>query len=620
MKLKTVIMSAVMAMVSVSTIAQTEPSGWQKGKSHETLMNEKNAVLGKIKEALNENGFSNIESVNILSYVKKTGMIEFEVMAKASENSIHQIEIPKGVALQKVLLNGKENFLSTYQKDVFLTVLKAGDNKLLFTGVFNDKSLFLPESFGDVRSDAKSLALNKVPGGTMVEYVGNDIREESKENAGKQEEKAILINDKPAIFVNRELVLGKEWTLNTNVSRLNNNPRAIKNDVEFELPLLNGESLIQEKLFPINNGVATLDLSTPTSWSSKMQELSNVSFKPIADNVYQVITIKEVGNWTFKADGSAANPNRVKSQVSESKKTFFLMPNDTLSLTLENPVLKEGSSNIINAIHVNSVLEKNTVSRQWNLRVDSTIGGELIINRDTDTSKIKSMFVNDKKIYFKDSDKEIKIVLQIGKNNVVIDTLKDGVSTVEKTPVWKFNMPAFNYEASMPTPDVHNRWVIFLTGNDIYSPNVLTLGYLATILIIVYLLKKWKMGMAPIQYALLFIGFLISSWFLLLIFVVSYIMFALKSSKKEYDMTYNISLAVMVLLLFWTIVVAFNAGPVLYTSGISAYNLTWIADTYKNTYATMISVPSYVYNGFILIWSLVVASFLVNVVKNYKKS
>lgn len=619
MKLKTVIMSAVMAMVSVSTIAQTEPSGWQKGKSHETLMNEKNAVLGKIKEALNESGFSNVESVNIISYVKKTGIIEFEVTANSSENSIHQIDIPKGIILQKVLLNGKENFLSTYQKDVFLTALKAGENKLLFIGVFNDKSLFLTESFGDVRSQVKSLTLNKIPGGTMVEYVGNDVREDTNENSGKQEEKSILINDKPAIFVNRELILGKEWTLNTSVNRLNNNPRAIKNDVEFELPLLNGESLIQEKLFPINNGIATLDLSTPTSWSSKMQELSNVSFKPIAENVYQVITIKEVGNWTFKADGSAANPNRVRNQVSENKKTFFLMPNDTLSLTLENPILKEGSSNIINSVYVNSSLEKNTVSRQWNLRVDSTIGGELIINRDDDTSKIKSILVNDKKIYFKENDKEIKIVLQIGKNNILIETLKDGVSIVERTPVWKFNMPTFNYQASMPTPDVHNRWVVFLTGNDVYSPNVLTLGYLATILIIVFLLKKWKLGMAPIQYALLFIGFLISSWFLLLIFVVSYVMFALKSSKKEYDMVYNVSLAVMVLLLFWTIVVAFNAGPVLYTSGISAYNLTWIADTYKNTYATIISVPSYVYNGFILIWSLVVASFLVNVVKNYKK-
>lgn len=301
------------------------------------------------------------------------------------------------------------------------------------------------------------------------------------------------------------------------------------------------------------------------------------------------------------------------------------MPEDDLKLSFDTPELNKGYDTIINKALFDVSLKQN-FEITARLTVNSSVAGLLEIDRNEDTSKIKSILVNNNKMFFNENDKNIHIVLNQGENHIKIKTEKPNIKVKEVVPSWTYNVPVYNYLVDSKK-GLESRWVFWLSGENIQSPSVILIPYLILILALNILIVKFKLVTKPSEFMLLSIGFLSVNIFWLILFFILYKTYLNELNVEDKELEQNKHFMKSKVGMLGLLIIIFLLGVMINGFLINVPNFIigqheraiWFADTYNNSQAIIYSFPEYIFKGFIIIWSLIVASFVVNVVKDFIK-
>lgn len=614
--LKLIALSALLTFTSIS-YADID---FTRNKNQDEIIKEKDYVHKKLKQYITCQGCVGIDKLSINSVDAKNSILKLTFDVTSSKNTLLNFNIPRNLTVVKAFLNNSENKFLSYSKfeNMYTTIVPKGKSVLELNVILNGQSILLEDNFAYSALDiGKEFKTSKTDRGIVIEYVNSSSSNDMAENSNVENKNGtFVLNETPATFVQRELYLGKDWKMNTKLEIVNKKPSFINNEKSFELPLLPSEQIVTKTNFLVKDNVAKVDLSKSVEWTSNINPMNFIEFKPMKD-VYQVIVINEGGNWSFDAEGSGAEPQNITNL--NGKKVFFLMPEDDLKLIFSTPELNKGYETVINKalfkVSLNQTFDVNA-----SFKVNSSVGGVLEINRNDDTSKIKSILVNNNKMFFNENDKNIKVVLNQGENNIEIKTSKSNINVKETVPSWTYNVPVYNYLVDSKS-GMENRWVFWLSGENIQSPSVILVPYLILILALNALLVKFKLVTNPSEIMLLSIGFLSVNVFWLVLFFILYVIklnyLNIKPNKEtKVPVFLNI---LMILVLLGVMIKGFLINVPNFIIGPNE-SAIWFADTYNNSKAIIYSFPEYVFKGFIIIWSLIVASFVVNVVKDFIKN
>lgn len=426
----------------------------------------------------------------------------------------------------------------------------------------------------------------------------------------------------PFVIVTRTLKLGLEWTLETQVTRV-----APKHDaIHLHIPLLPGETPLSGDGVVItgdepSQGKIAISLAADNnrlSWYSALKNQTSLSLQA-PENVpwVEVWGLDAAPVWHVDIKGIAAT----QASADNNMPIWQPWPGEGIDLHISRPQAIQGDAIAIDEIKLHHSLGQRAHTNELNL----TIRTHQAAHYDfalPDGATFNSLTIDDREQSLSPIQGILKIPLHPGEQRITLRWQSaQGIGLHSLTPALSLGRASSNQSILLTMPA--DRWPL-LVGGPAIGPSVLLWGILAVVLLIAITLGRSQLTpLKTHQWVLLSLGIATVNLYVLAFIAVWLILLTKRGQMTQMPSAFVfkwmqvglISLSIIALgALLGSISFGLLSSPDMHISGngSSAYHLRWYQDQSANQFpqAWVISLPLWCYKVAMLLWSLWLASAL----------
>ncbi|HEY6985224.1 MAG TPA: hypothetical protein VH375_04010 [Rhodanobacteraceae bacterium] len=425
----------------------------------------------------------------------------------------------------------------------------------------------------------------------------------------------------PYVEVEREIVLGLDWSISTTVRRLA--PK--EGGFTASIPLMTGEHVSSAGIKTEGGQViaAIADTEVATAWSSSLDKSDTLKLMaPALTDRAEIWRVTASPIWHLESSGVPVSADPSVDQTDYRRFEFHPLPGETLTLRVDRPKAAEGSTRAIDRARLALSAGQRAADAVLDLSMRTSQGGEQSIALPAD-AEVTNVTRNGQVLNLRPIDGKLSLPLIPGSQQFQIRFREpEPTGFITRMPSVALGLPAANIDLSIQLPD--DRWLL-ATGGPAEGPAVLYWSELAVVLLVAWALARTRRTSLRLwQWILLGIGFSTFSWLALLVvvawlFAIEWRARAVSPSSPAVFNLAQIGLALLTLVALLCVVAAIPQGllgwPDMHVvgSGSSANALHWFADRSTDALpgASAISVPLWVYKVAMLAWALWLAAALV---------
>ncbi len=425
----------------------------------------------------------------------------------------------------------------------------------------------------------------------------------------------------PYVQVEREIMLGLDWSVSTVVRRLA--PK--EGGFTVSIPTLAGEHVSSAGIKAEGGRVtaALADTEDTAGWGSTLDKSDTMTLTaPALGDRAEVWRVTASPIWHLESSGVPVSADPSTDQTDYRRFEFHPLPGETLTLRVGRPAAAEGSTRAIDRVHLALSAGQRAADAVLDLAMRTSQGGEQSIALPAD-AEVTNVTRNGTVLNLRPLDGKLSLPLVPGSQQFQVRFREpEPIAFVTRTPSVALGLPAANIDLSINLPA--DRWLL-ATGGPAEGPAVLYWSELAVVLLVAWALARTRRTSLRLwQWILLGIGFSTFSWIALLVvvawlFAIDWRARSVAPSSPAWFNLAQIGLAALTLVALFCVVAAIPQGllgwPDMHVagSGSSANALHWFADRSIDALpgANAISVPLWVYKVAMLAWALWLAVALV---------
>ncbi|MEW5757544.1 MAG: hypothetical protein AB1810_14710 [Pseudomonadota bacterium] len=424
----------------------------------------------------------------------------------------------------------------------------------------------------------------------------------------------------PFVIIERTLLLGIDWNVQTTVTRVSGPGDAIS----LEVPLLEGESVLSADA-KVKNGKVSVTLGAAqdsASWTSSLGKRDALTLK--APHTTQWLEHWRLSVSPIWRIGYQGIPEIMQqSPAGDWMPQWWPWPGEEVVVAVTRPEGIVGATLTIDETRMRVTPGKRTAETVLHLQLRSSQGEQ----RDLvlpEGAVLQKLLIDEVEQPIQQSQNKVPLTIAPGSHAITLIWRQDaGVTGRYTTPVLDLGLPAVNNNLTLAMPQ--DRWILFAGGPKV-GPAILFWGVLLVILLVAIALgRTTSTPLKTHHWLLLGVGFsqapvwmpaLVAAWFFLLAY-----------RGRQPETVSNSQFNAMQLLLVVTTVLA--ASFMLYAiwqgllglphmqiigNGSWDYELNWYQDRVDGALpsAWVVSVPIFVYRMLMLAWALWLAFALLN--------
>jgi hypothetical protein len=503
-------------------------------------------------------------------------------------------------------------------------LIPQGVNRVQLQGLMPSRSsiqLALPLLPKKVTSELQGWQLEGVHENGVSDAQLQLTREQTDANAPQSLEQGAL---PPLVQVERTLLLGLEWQVETRVKRLSPTESAIV----LAIPLLNGEALTSDKPH-VENGKALINMAneeTETMWTSTLAKQTEL-----------VLTAPNTHDWfeTWKVDTSAIwhlnyeGLGVVHHQNPDGAwlPTWRPWAGESVKLTLTRPQGVAGQSMTIDQVNLTVKPGQRATDTDLTMRIRSSRGGQHVINLP-DGAQVQNISINNKIQPIRADNRAVSLPLTPGTQTVALTFRQhQGLTSQFTSPTVDIGVPSVNTTLQIQLPT--DRWIWWTKGT-LMGPAVLFWGILLIIMGLAVVLGK--INLTPLKtWEWVLLGLVTAQTHIMGTLLVAGWLLALAGRQKlkvettgkwSFDFI-QIVLIVLTISALGTLFGSVEQGligkPEMYIlgNGSSDTFLKWYQDRSNAILpeVSVVSLPIWIYRVIVLVWALWLAFALLKWLK-----
>lgn len=415
----------------------------------------------------------------------------------------------------------------------------------------------------------------------------------------------------PFVLVERQMILGLNWEVETTVRRLT----PLGQSIVLSVPLLEGESVTSEAL-RVENGKASVSMGPQTggiSWRSSFNLKEEIVLRASDALDWMEVWRLDAGPiWHVEASGIP--PVRHFTEENIWLPEWQPWPAEELRLKIERPDGVQGQTVTIDRslLEVNPGLRFTEATLSLNLR--SSLGGQQSISLPAG-AELKSVFINEVEQPIRQTQERVTVPVVPGQQAIkLIWQERGGIRFFFRTPKVDVGTPNVNATLQVHLPS--DRWVLYLWGPKL-GPKVLFWSLLFIFIVVCLGLSRassvplqrvqWFLFAPVLTQAPIWLFALVPLWFLSLAWRSQ------NSPSKAWRFNALQILLILLtlgalLVLFGTIYDGLLGNPNMAIQGNDSYDyfLKWFQDRRDNLLprALIFSLPVSIYHLLLLAWAL----------------
>ena len=576
------------------------------------------AVLKQLREKLLSppECLPSCAQIQILKLKVSSSTITMEAEIHAEEPVAIPIPVPVGAwTPRKALINRKTpvDLFRTEDQKLWLNVAK-GISTVVYSGLLPSVDrVKIPLPLRAHRIVVEST-------GWLVEGVDENGRPDTQlqltriDPDKKDEESARLeLQRLPSFFrVERTLLLGLEWGVETRIVRLSN----LNDSIIAKLPLLPGEAVTSSDI-RVENGTVAVNLPPgrkSLAWRSILEQREMIQLKALKTNEWtELWRVNSSPVWHMEYSGIPVVYQQNLGGVWTPE--WRPWPGEMITLNISRPKPVKGRTLTIDDSHVQIKPGKRSTDTRLEFTLRSSQGGQHTIGLPAE-SKLLSVAIDGRKQPIRLQDGRLTLPLRPGKQAYTVNWRqpRNDEMLFHNGPVI-LNTENVNSRTTLSL--AQDRWVL-LTGGPLVGPAVLFWGLLVVIVVIAFGLGRFLstplgffqwllllvgLSQVPVEEGLIVIGWLVALSFR-------------KNPPNELSrFRFNAIQTVLAILTLAALTILFFAvsqgllglpSMQVAGNGSSAFNLNWYADRGGITLPQIwvFSAPMWIYHLLMLCWAL----------------
>ena len=426
----------------------------------------------------------------------------------------------------------------------------------------------------------------------------------------------------PFVKINRTLLLGLDWRVETTVERVSPPDAAIVLDI----PLLPGESVITEGL-EVKDGTARINMDAARSqiqWESILEPRESIRLEHPEQTMWTETWEVDVSPILhMEYDGI---PVIMRQQDQRWFPMWHPWPGESLMLTITRPEGVPGQTLTIQRSSLDVRPGKRVTDCELTMTAQSSQGMQHAI-RLPDDVQVQELTINGQPQPIRREGRNIPVTITPGMQTIGLKWREArGVSTIYRTPEVDLGIRSVNSTITMNFPT--NRWLLWVRGPQM-GPAVLFWTFLIVIILAALILSRT--GWTPLKFRhWLLLGLGMSQGGLPVILIVVIWLVAMHFREKmTRDMNPVIYDALQIAYVFFTVIalvaliVAISSGLLgqpdmsIAGNGSSRSYLKWYQDSTGELLpsAAVVSIPLFFYRIAMLLWALWLAFYMITILK-----
>ncbi len=426
----------------------------------------------------------------------------------------------------------------------------------------------------------------------------------------------------PFALVERNILLGLVWKIQTKITRLS----PTGSGIVLDIPLLPGESVTTE-------GVRVLEGTAKINLRSDQTHLNWESFLEPADQI--LLEHKETNGWTeiWKVDVSPifhleyeGIPVILHKTGTRWYPTWHPWPGEAVRLKISRPAGIKGKTLTIERSHLELHPGKKTTAARMALSIKSSQGGQHTISLPVD-AKLQEVKIKGKIQPIRQEGRRVALPVIPGQQNLELKWIEaQGMTTRYKSSGVDLGAASVNASVDIHLPS--NRWPLLVGGEQLVGPAVLFWSVLIIIVLVAFGLSRT--GLTTLRfYHWLLLGIGMSMSNLAAGLVVVGWLIALDLRKKAATIEggrfnlIQVGIAVLTVAAVASLVFAISGGLLghpdmnIIGNGSNSGLLRWYQDVSDSTIpqAWVFSIPMLTYRLAMLTWALWISFWLVGILK-----
>ena len=426
----------------------------------------------------------------------------------------------------------------------------------------------------------------------------------------------------PYVEVTRNLTLGLEWSVSTQVRRLA--PQT--GGFTVAVPLLNGEHVATPGFKDIDGKVeaAIADGADATGWLSNLDKGVQLTLTaPALTDRAEVWRVVVSPTWHVEFSGVPGVDVSANDDANDYRNfEFHPVPGESLILTVTRPEALQGAQRAIDAASLRSDAGQHAVTHTLDLTLRASQGGDQVIALPVD-AQVLGVVRDNAPLNLRSQGGKLTLPLTPGIHRFEIRFRTDAaLGMLAHTPPVALGLPAANVNLALNLPA--SRWLLATWGPPV-GPAVLYWGELLVMVLVAFALSRTHRTRLKFRdWLLLGLGFSTFSWSALIVVVVWLFAFDWRGRETQprNESLFNLSQIGLVVLTLWALASLVSAIPQgllgapdmhVAGNGSSVQALQWFADRSADALPQVaaISVPLWVYKVLMLAWALWLANALI---------
>lgn len=544
-----------------------------------------------------------------------------ELNLRLQVDAVEQVDIPlvkviNGWRPQHILINGEPaQALYKNPKTGLHIAVPPGKNDILVKGQL-DKVKQVNLSFvmepHNVTVETEGWRASGVMRGHLM---GRSLVFEKIEQEDKPKETSRVIAPdpiEPLVVIERTIVLGINWYVQTKVRRL-----APRNGViNLQIPVLPGESVTSEKI-EVENDKVQLVLSAnqqQANWASSLRKTGQL--KLLADKNHTWVEVWKVDVspiWHLKSEG--VPPTKDLSNGGTWKPIWNPWPGETLSLQLTRPKAYEGNTFTVQSVNLDHRPGQRMMESSMHLEINSSRGEEktFILPKD---AQVIGVDVDGESQPFSDTSRYVTVPVNPGQHSILVKwRLPVEFNSQLNIPGVELGVPSANVTTNVTVPK--SRWVIWVNGPAV-GPAITFWSIVGLVLLAAILLGRIeRLPLSSTEWMLLGVGLSTVAVEVSLLIVAWFFVMQKRSTlspmmgKRLFNLM-QLGLAFLSVAVFASFISSIPMGLLghpdmgIQGNGSSRFLLRWYQDLVGDTLpeVSIISLPIWGYRVVMLLWSL----------------